>query len=147
MDVILRQDVEKLGRAGEVVTVKDGYARNFLLPRGLAFLANEGNRRRLDAEQRLRTHRADQAVAEARDTALRLEAVSVSFTMKAGEGDKLFGSVTAADIADRLAAEGFAVDKRAVELEEPIKSLGVYKVPVRLHPDVKPEVRVWVVKE
>jgi large subunit ribosomal protein L9 len=147
MDVILRQDVEKLGRAGEVVTVKDGYARNFLLPRGLAFLANEGNRRRLEAEQRLRTHRADQVVAEARDTALRLEAVSVSFTMKAGEGDKLFGSVTAADIADRLAAEGFAVDKRAVELEEPIKSLGVYKVPVRLHPDVKPEVRVWVVKE
>jgi large subunit ribosomal protein L9 len=147
MDVILRQDVEKLGRAGEVVTVKDGYARNFLLPRGLAFLANEGNRRRLEAEQRLRTHRADQAVAEARETALRLEAVSVSFTMKAGEGDKLFGSVTAADIADRLAAEGFAVDKRAVELEEPIKSLGVYKVPVRLHPDVKPEVRVWVVKE
>jgi len=147
MNVILREDVEKLGRAGEVVTVKDGYARNFLLPRGLAFLANEGNRRRLEAEQRLRTHRADQVVAEARDTALRLEAVSVSFSMKAGEGDKLFGSVTAADIADRLAAEGFAVDKRAVELEEPIKSLGVYKVPVRLHPDVKPEVRVWVVKE
>ncbi len=147
MDVILREDVEKLGRAGEVVTVKDGYGRNFLLPRGLAYLATDGNRRRLDAEQRLRDRKSAAAVGEAREMAVRLEAVSLSFTMKAGEGDKLFGSVTAADIADRLGAEGFAVDKRAVELPEPIKALGAYKVPVRLHADVKPEIRVWVVKE
>ena len=147
MDVILREDVEKLGRAGEVVTVKDGYGRNFLLPRGLAFLATDSNRRRLEAERKQLDRRTAAAVGEAREVAVRIEAVSLSFTMKAGEGDKLFGSVTAGDIADRLAAEGFAVDKRAVELPEPIKALGAYKVPVRLHADVKPEIRVWVVKE
>jgi large subunit ribosomal protein L9 len=147
MDVILREDVEKLGQAGDLVTVKDGYARNFLLPRGLAYQATEGNRRRLEAEQRQRGRRAAAAAADARGVAERIEAVSLSFSMKAGEGDKLFGSVTAADIADRLIAEGFAVDKRAVELDEPIKTLGAYKVPVRLHAEVKPEVRVWVVKE
>ena len=147
MDVILREDVEKLGRAGEVVTVKDGYARNFLLPRGLAYLATDGNRRRLDEEQRKRDRRAAAEVSGARDVAAKLEAVSLSFTMKAGEGDKLFGSVTAGDIAERLKAEGLPVDRKAVELEEPIKALGVYKVPIRLHAEVKPEIRVWVVKE
>jgi large subunit ribosomal protein L9 len=147
MDVILREDVEKLGHAGEVVTVKDGYARNFLLPRGLAYLATDGNRRRLDEEQRQRDRRAAAEVSGARGVAAKLEAVSLSFTMKAGEGDKLFGSVTAGDIAERLQAEGLQVDRKAVELEEPIKALGVYKVPIRLHADVKPEIRVWVVKE
>ena len=147
MDVILREDVEKLGHAGEVVTVKDGYARNFLLPRGLAYLMTDGNRRRLEEEQRQRDRRAAAEVSGARDVTDKLQAVSLSFTMKAGEGDKLFGSVTAGDIAERLKAEGFEVDRKAVELEEPIKALGVYKVPVRLHADVKPEVRVWVVKE
>ena len=147
MDVILREDVEKLGQAGEVVSVKDGYARNFLLPRGLAYPATEGNRRRLEAERKQHDRRTAAAVGEARDLAARLEALSLSFTMKAGEGDKLFGSVTAGDIAERLGAEGFTVDKRAVELAEPIKTLGAFKVPVRLHADVKPEIRVWVVKE
>lgn len=147
MDVILREDVEKLGHAGEVVTVKDGYGRNFLLPRGLAYLATDGNRRRLDEEQRRRDRHAAAEVSGARDVAAKLEAVSLSFTMKAGEGDKLFGSVTAGDIAERLKAEGMEVDRKAVELDEPIKALGVYKVPIRLHADVKPEIRVWVVKE
>ena len=147
MDVILRQDVDNLGRAGELVTVKDGYARNYLLPRGFAYLASEGNRRRIEAEERQRERKAGAQLESARDLAGRLEAVSLTFTMKAGEGDKLFGSVTAADLADRLHAEGITVDKKAVELHEPIKALGVYKVPVRLHHDVKPEVRVWVVKE
>ena len=147
MDVILRQDVEKLGRAGDLVTVKDGYARNYLLPKGLAYHATEGNRRRLEAEARQDVRRAGAQLETARDFAGRLEAVSLTFAMKAGEGDKLFGSVTAADVADRLHAEGFEVDKKAVELHEPIKALGVYAVPVRLHHEVKPEVRVWVVKE
>ena len=147
MDVILRQDVDNLGRAGELVAVKDGYARNFLLPRGLAYLATEGNRRRIEAEARQRVKQAGAALESARELAERLEAVSLTFTMKAGEGDRLFGSVTAADVADRLHAEGFTMDKKAVELHEPIKALGVYKVPVRLHHDVKPEIRVWVVKE
>jgi len=147
MDVILREDVEKLGRSGEGVTVKDGYARNFLLPRGLAYLATDGNRRRLEAEHKQRDRRVAAEAGAARDVAAKLQAVSLSFAMKAGEGDKLFGSVTAGDIADRLAAEGLSVDRKAVELDEPIKALGVYKVPIRLHADVKPEVRVWVVKE
>ena len=147
MDVILREDVEKLGAAGDVVSVKDGYARNYLLPRGLAYPATDGNKRRLEAEQKSRSRRADVEVARAGEVATRLEAVSLSFSMKAGEGDKLFGSVTTHDIAERLKAEGFEVDKKAIDLPEPIKALGVYKVPVRLHPDVKPEIRVWVVKE
>ena len=147
MDVILREDVEKLGTAGAVVSVKDGYARNYLLPRGLAYPATAGNKRRLEAEQQTRARRAGAEMAKAGEVAAKLEAVSLSFSMKAGEGDKLFGSVTSHDIAERLKAEGFDVDKKAVELAEPIKALGVYKVPVRLHPDVKPEVRVWVVKE
>jgi large subunit ribosomal protein L9 len=147
MDVILRENVDKLGAAGDVVTVKDGYARNYLLPRGLAYAATEGNKHRLEAESKSRARRADAEVAKASEVAVRLEAVSLSFTMKAGEGDKLFGSVTTHDIAERLKAEGFDVDKKTVELAEPIKALGVYKVPVRLHPDVKPEIRVWVVKE
>lgn len=147
MDVILRQDVEKLGRAGDLVTVKDGYARNYLLPRGLAYPASEGSRRRIEAEARQRAKRAGAQLDSARELAERIEATSLTFTMKAGEGDRLFGSVTAADVAERLEAEGFTIDKKAVELHEPIKALGVYKVPVRLHHDVKPDVRVWVVKE
>jgi large subunit ribosomal protein L9 len=147
MDIILRQDVEKLGRTGDLVTVKDGFARNYLLPHGLAYLASEGNRRRLEAESKQRARKAGVQLESAHDVALRLEAVSLTFTMKAGEGDKLFGSVTAGDIAERLLAEGFEVDKKTVELHEPIKALGVYKVPIRLHHEVKPEVRVWVVKE
>jgi large subunit ribosomal protein L9 len=147
MDVILRQDVDNLGKSGELVSVKDGYARNYLLPRGLAYQATEGNRRRLEAEKSQKARKTAAEVGAARAVASRLEAVSLTFTMKAGDADKLFGSVTAADVAERLGAEGFTVDKKHVELAEPIKALGVYKVPVRLHPDVKPEVRVWVVKE
>ncbi len=147
MDVILREDVDNLGRAGELVSVKDGYARNFLLPRGLAFHATEGNRRRIEAEKGQKAKKVAAEVGAARDIATRLEQVSLTFTMKAGEGDKLFGSVTAGDVADRLAGEGFKIDKKHVDLHEPIKALGVYKVPVRLHAEVKPEVRVWVVKE
>jgi large subunit ribosomal protein L9 len=147
MDVILRQDVEKLGNTGDLVTVKDGYARNYLLPHGLAYAATEGNKKRLEAEAKLRVRKAGAQLGDARELAVKLEAVSLTFAMKAGEGDKIFGSVTAADIAERLHAEGFTVDKKTVELLEPIKALGVYKVPVRLHHEVKPEVRVWVVKE
>jgi large subunit ribosomal protein L9 len=147
MDVILRQDVENLGTAGELVTVKDGYARNFLLPKGLAYLASPSNRRRLEAEQAARAKKQAAQVSAAQDVAARLEQVSLTFTMKAGEGDKLFGSVTSADVAERLQAEGFTIDRKQVELPDPIKALGVYKVPVRLHHDVKPEVRVWVVRE
>ena len=147
MDVILRQDVDKVGRAGELVTVKNGYARNFLLPRGLAYEATDANRRRLESERAQKGKKMAAEVGAAKDVATKLEAVSLTFTMKAGEGDKLFGSVTASDLAEKLAAEGFRVDKKSIELDEPLKALGVYKVPVRLHHEVRPEVRVWVVRE
>ena len=147
MDVILRQDVDKVGRAGELVTVKNGYARNFLLPRGLAYQATDANRRRLEAERAAKGKKVAAEIGAAKDVAAKLEAVSLTFTMKAGDGDKLFGSVTAADLAEKLASEGFALDKKQIELDEPLKALGVYRVPVRLHHDVKPEVRVWVVRE
>ena len=147
MDVILRQDVDKVGRAGELVTVKNGYARNFLLPRGLAYEATEANRRRLDSERAQKGKKVAAEIGAAKEVAGRLESLSLTFTMKAGEGDKLFGSVTSSDVADKLSAEGYRIDKKQIELDEPLKALGVYKVPVRLHSEVRPEVRVWVVRE
>ena len=147
MDVILTADVAHLGKTGEVVKVKDGYGRNFLIPEGLAYLATEANKRRIAAEagRRASTVAAEQASAES--IAEKLRQVSLTFTAKAGEGERLFGSITAADIATKLAEAGHKVDKRSIELEEPIRSIGVYQVPVRLHSSVKAEVRVWVVKE
>jgi large subunit ribosomal protein L9 len=147
MDVILREDVQHVGRAGELVTVKDGYARNFLIPRGLAVVATAGNRRRIEAERARRAaHQASQR-ASAEELARRLGDVSLTFTMKAGDGDRLFGSITSADIAARLAEHGYEIDKRRIELAEPIKLVGIYKVPVRLDAGVHAEVRVWVVRE
>lgn len=147
MDVILRSDVTHLGKAGEVVKVKDGYARNYLIPRGLAFHATEGSKRQVasEAKRRATSVAAEQVAAEA--LAAKMGTVELTFTAKAGEGEKLFGSVTAGDIATKLGEQGFPVDKRAIELEEPIRMVGAFKVPVRLHPAVKAEIRVWVVKE
>ena len=147
MEVILRETVANVGRAGEIVKVKSGYARNYLLPKGLAYPATAANKRRVEAEA---VRRAQQSAAEKGDAevlAEKLASASVEFTVKAGEGDKLFGSITSADIAGRLAEQGYTIDKRVIELDEPIKMIGIYKVPVRLHPEVKAEVRVWVVKE
>jgi len=147
MEVILRQDVEHLGRAGEIVKVRDGYGRNFLIPRGLAYHATETSRRRIDAEARRRTERQATDRRSAEELAGRLRAASVTFTVKAGEGDKLFGSITSADIAGRLAELGFEIDKRSIELDEPLKMIGVYTVPVRLPAEVRAELRVWVVMD
>jgi large subunit ribosomal protein L9 len=148
--VILRQNVPNLGEAGDLVTVKPGFARNYLLPRGLAFEATQGNIRRLEDERKRGEERAKRDFLEARRVSSALESVSLTFNARAGEESKLFGSITAADIAEKLNSEaglGFKVDRRQIELEEPIKSLGVFSVPVRLHSDVKPEIKVWVIKE
>jgi large subunit ribosomal protein L9 len=146
--VILRQDLEKLGSAGEIVSVKPGYARNYLLPRGFAFEATAANVRQLEEERRRAEQRAKRDYLEARRRASQLEGVSLTFHAKAGEESKLFGSITSADIADRLSEQGidFGVDRRQVDLAEPIKALGVYSVPIRLHAEVRPEVKVWVIK-
>lgn len=148
MEVILRQSIDQLGQPGDVVKVSAGYARNFLLPRGLAYEATPGNRKRI-GQEKARLELAENARREAAQAlAARLEQVSLTFSARVGEEEKLFGSVTAADIAAQLHAQGFAeIEKRMIDLHEPIKALGIFKVPVRLHADVKPELRVWVVKQ
>ena len=146
-DVILREDVKSLGKAGELVRVKPGYARNFLLPRGLAFEATEGNKKRIAAETRARGARDQAERTEAERFAATLGAVELTLKGKAGEEGKLFGSITAQDIADALAAQGHQVDKRRIELEHPIKTVGHHTVAVRLHSEVHAEVRVSVVAE
>jgi len=147
MEIILRQAVENLGTTGDVVKVKSGYARNYLLPHGLAYEATPGNLKRIQQErERLEAAESERRGA-AQSLAERLEQVSLTFSARVGEEGKLFGSVTAADIAQQLEAQGFHLEKRQIDLHEPIKALGVYRVPVRLHADVKPEVRVWVIKQ
>ncbi|HKO16589.1 MAG TPA: 50S ribosomal protein L9 [Gemmatimonadaceae bacterium] len=147
MEVILRQSVENLGNPGDVVKVKNGYARNFLLPRGLAFEATSGNLKRIQRERERLELAENERRSSAQNLAARLEQVSLTFSARVGEEGKLFGSVTAADIAQQLAAQGFEIEKRQVDLHEPIRALGVYRIPVRLHADVKPEIRVWVIKQ
>ena len=147
MEIILRQAVENLGKPGDVVTVKNGYARNYLLPRGFAYEATPGNLKRI-AQERDRLEAAEnERRGGAEDLAKRLEEVQLTFSARVGEEGKLFGSVTAADIAEQLEAQGFHIEKRLIDLHDPIKALGVYRVPVRLHADVKPEIRVWVIKQ
>ena len=147
MEIILRQGVENLGKPGDVVNVKAGYARNYLLPHGLAYEATPGNLKRIQQERdRLEAAENDRR-AGAQGIAEKLEQVSLTFSARVGEEGKLFGSVTATDIAQQLEAQGFHVEKRQIDLHEPIKALGVYRVPIRLHADVKPEIRVWVIKQ
>ena len=147
MEIILRQAVENLGKPGDVVTVKNGYARNYLLPRGFAYEATPGNLKRIAQERdRLEAAENDRR-SSAADLAKRLEEVQLTFSARVGEEGKLFGSVTAADIQQQLESQGFAIEKRQIDLHDPIKTLGVFRVPVRLHADVKPEVRVWVIKQ
>jgi large subunit ribosomal protein L9 len=146
MEVILRQAVENLGKPGEVVKVSNGYARNYLLPHGVAFEATPGNLRRIQQERdRLEAAENDRRAA-AQGLAEKFEQVQLTFSAKVGDEGKLFGSVTSADIAQQLEAQGFHVEKRQIDLHEPIKALGVYRIPIRLHADVKPEIRVWVIK-
>lgn len=147
MEIILKQGVENLGEAGEIVDVKPGYARNYLLPQGLALRATGSNRRRFE-EERQHTLRAEEREREKADElASGLEGYSLTFTVHAGEEGRLFGSVTNADIADSLEEEGFEVDRRKIVLEDPIKELGVYRVTIDLHPEVRPEIKVWVVAQ
>ncbi|HUG01959.1 MAG TPA: 50S ribosomal protein L9 [Longimicrobiales bacterium] len=147
--VILRQDMETLGETGEVVTVRPGYARNYLLPRGFAYEATDRNVRQLEEERQRAEANARRDFLEARRRASLLEGVQITFEARAGEESKLFGSITNADIADRLNEYGldFTVDRRSIDLEEPLKTLGMFSVSVKLHADVRPEIRVWVVKQ
>ncbi len=147
MKVILREDHKGLGEAGTVVVVKDGFARNFLIPQGIAFIASDSNMKRFENEQQLKSRRRERDKIAAEELAKKLESVSCTISVQVGEEDKLFGSVTAQNIADALKEQGHEIDRRKIQLEEPIKSLGIYSVPVKLHPDVESSVKVWVVKE
>lgn len=147
MKVILRQNHDKLGKIGDAVTVKDGYARNYLIPRKIAYPATEGNLRALEEEKKQYERRTQKEQRNAEKLAQELEKISVTVKMKTGEDDKLFGSVTSQTIADSLKEKGITIDKRAIDLEEPIKTLGIYTVNVKLHQNVTGKVKVWVVRE
>jgi large subunit ribosomal protein L9 len=146
MEVILRQAVENLGHPGDIVDVSAGFGRNYLVPRGLAYAATAGNKKRIEQERQRLDAAESSRRASAQEIADKLAQVSLTFSARVGDEGKLFGSVTAADIAHQLEAQGFAIEKRQVDLHEPIRALGVYRVAVRLHADVKPEVKVWVIK-
>jgi len=147
MKVILKEDVKNLGDLGEVVNVSDGYARNYLIPKGLAEFATPENIRMLDRESKIKKDKLEKLKKEAELFAQKLEEVSCTIVKKAGEDDKLFGSVTTQDVQESLKNEGIEIDKKKIVLEEPIKSLGVYKVSIKIHPEVDASVKIWVVKE
>ena len=147
MDVILREDVEKLGTRGQLVKVAPGYARNFLLPNKMAVAATESNKKIVEQERQAHLRREAKVEGEAKDLGKMLGAVSITISQKAGENDQLFGSVTSKDIAEALELQGYTIERRKIALDEPIKTLGEFKVPVRLHREVTAEVTVHVVKE
>jgi large subunit ribosomal protein L9 len=147
MEVILREDVEKLGSRGEVVKVAPGYARNFLLPKRLAVAATESNKKIVEQERQAHLRKEANLKSEAEDLAKLMLGVAITIKQKAGDADQLFGSVTTKDIADALAAKNYQIDRRKIQLAEPIKQLGEYQVPVRLHKDVTVDISVLVAKE
>jgi large subunit ribosomal protein L9 len=144
MKVILRQDVENLGKMGDIVEVRDGYARNYLIPRGLAYYASEGAICRLEQEKRQYQRRLERERISAQELAAQLEQLVLSIPMRVGEEGRLFGSVTPQMIADELSLRGFTIDRRAIVLEEPIRSLGTFEVKIKLHPEVVATVKLWV---
>lgn len=147
MEVILKEDVESLGHRGDVVKVAQGYGRNFLLPRKLAIEATAGNKAVVEQMKNSSARRSAKEKGDAELLVVQLEQVALSFSRKTGDGDHLFGSVTAADIAQALEAQGFQIERRKVHLEEPLKSLGEFHVPVRLHREVTAHIKVNVEKE
>ncbi|TAJ97322.1 MAG: 50S ribosomal protein L9 [Candidatus Manganitrophaceae bacterium] len=146
MKVILREDVDKLGRMGDLVNVADGYARNYLLPRNMAAVATSHNIRSLEHEKRVIADKIKKEKMAAEEHAKKISAISVSIPAQVGEEGKLFGSVTSKDIADAIAAQGFEIDKKKIVLEKPIKEIGTFMVPVKVHHDVTAQVKVEVVK-
>ena len=147
MEVILREEIEKLGRRGDVVKVAAGYARNYLLPKRLAVAANQSNKKIVEQEKQAYLRRESKEIGDANDLAKMMASVEVTITQKAGENDQLFGSVTAQDITAALEKAGYTIDRKKVNLAEPIKALGDYKVTVKLHREVAVELPVHVIKE
>lgn len=147
MKVILKSDIERLGKTGEVVNVAAGYARNYLFPQGKALAASARNMEVIEVEKKNIAKVEERKKVESETLAGKLEQLSLTISKQAGENDKLFGTVTSMEIAGALEKEGHEIDKRKIMLEEPIKTLGIYSVPIRLHAEVTAQVKVWVVKE
>jgi len=147
MEVILNQDIEKLGKAGTVINVKPGFARNFLIPNGLALLSTTANLKKLDQEMQRKTSQIEKAKKEYEELKERLEGLSLTMPVLTQEEDKIYGSVSANDIVQALKDEGFDIDKHSLILDEPIKSLGIYEIPLKLHPEVSAKIKVWIVKK
>ena len=147
MEVILRDHVEKLGKRGEIVKVSDGYARNYLLPRKLALPATDGNKKHVERERKIMETREAEEKSQAEALASRLSTIDITIARRVGDTEQLYGSVTAADIADFLKAKGFDIDRRKLILPEPIKTIGEHDVPLKLHREVTVPLKVNVVKE
>ena len=147
MKVILRKNYDQLGRIGDIVDVKDGFAHNFLIPRNIAYAAQKGNVRALEEEKITYAKKIAKELQSAEKLASEFEKISITIPVKVGEEDKIFGTVTNQMIADSLTEKGYEVDKRKIEIPEPIKSLGIYSVNVKLHPNVTAVVKTWVVRE
>lgn len=147
IEVILREDIAHLGKGGDIVKVRDGFARNYLLPKGLAYPATEGNKQRIAREAAALAKRRAVERTDAEGVAARLAGVELTFHVKVGEEEQLYGSVNASDIQRALEAQGIHIEKRKIELAEPIRELGTSGVPIRLHQDVKPTITVHVIKE
>ncbi|MCH7972499.1 MAG: 50S ribosomal protein L9 [Bacteroidetes bacterium] len=147
MKVILRKDFETLGKVGEIVNVKDGYARNYLIPKKIVYMALESNIRALEEEKKSLIIKVSQELTTAETLAVELEKVSVTIPVQVGEEEKIFGSVTTQMISDALKEKGFDIDKRKIEMDDQIKALGIYEVNVKLHSTVSTNVKVWVVRE
>ena len=147
MKVILRKNFDQLGKVGDVLTVKDGYARNYLIPRQIAYQASKGNILALEEEKKQIVKKEAKELEAAQKFASDLEKISITIPVKVGEEDKIFGTVTNQMIADSLKEKGFDIEKRKIEITEPIKSLGIYTVSIKLHPSVSATVKTWVVRE
>ena len=147
MKIILLESIGKLGKEGDVVDVAGGYARNYLIPKKKALSYSKGNLKRFEEIKRLKDIQYRHSKEEAEKLAEKLNAISVTSVVKAGENEKLYGSVTTGDIAELLKKEGYEIDKRKIVIEEPIKKLGVYTIPIKLHPEVQASIKLWVVSE
>ncbi len=147
MKVILRQDYEQLGKAGDTIEVKRGFGMNYLIPKKIAYPAKPNYVRMLNEEQRQKLVQQNKQKKYAEQLAKKMESVSVTLAVSVGEGDKMFGSVTNQDIAEALVKQGYDIDRKKIEIAEPIKALGIYSVPIKLHPEIETKIKVWIVKE
>jgi len=144
--IILLQDYEGLGKSGDQIEVKDGYARNFLFPKGLALKADKNSIKRFQEMARLKEMKQNRALKQSRELAEKLQALSLTVPVQVGEEDRVFGSVTSIEIAQQLKDKGYDIDKRQIILAEPIKALGIFDIPIKLHPEITATVKLWVIK-